>query len=496
VVYTTTGGLETSSANLLYSGTDLTVYGLTVGRGAGAVSTNTAVGASALAANTTGSVSVAVGSGALQSNTSGGGVTAVGYQAGYSNTTGGVNTSFGVQALYSVTSGQENSAFGGGALYTNTGNYNSGFGREVLYLNTSGAKNTAQGFQALYSNTTASNNTAVGYQAGYSNTTGSVTALGYQALYSNTTTASNTAVGYQAGFSTTVEQNTYVGYGAGYTNTTGKNHVMIGYQAGYFNTTGSNNVFIGNSAGRTVTTGSSNTFIGSGVLNVSDGAGTSVTTGSKNVILGNYTGSAAPISATGSNYIVLSDGDGNVRGTFDTLGFRIGTTAAIVASSERLTVAVSSATNAGVFANGGGATDATVYIVNQSTSGNNLFTTFATEAGAGTVRGSISYNRAGGLVVYNTTSDYRAKDISGSVTNSGTLIDSIPVYMGKMKWATEERPMFIAHETPAYAHTGEKDAVDEDGNPVYQQMDASALIPVMWAEIQSLRKRLAALEST
>ena len=34
VVYSTTGGLETDSANLLYSGTDLTVYGLTVGRGA------------------------------------------------------------------------------------------------------------------------------------------------------------------------------------------------------------------------------------------------------------------------------------------------------------------------------------------------------------------------------------------------------------------------------------------------------------------------------
>jgi len=130
-------------------------------------------------------------------------------------------------------------------------------------------------------------------------------------------------------------------------------------------------------------------------------------------------------------------------------------------------------------------------IWNSATTGDNKFFNFLTEAG-GTQRGSITYNRAGGLTVYNTTSDYRAKDISGPVTNSGTLIDSVPVYMGKMKWATEERPMFIAHETPAYAHTGEKDAVDVDGNPVYQQMDASALIPVMWAEIQSLRKRLAA----
>jgi hypothetical protein len=128
---------------------------------------------------------------------------------------------------------------------------------------------------------------------------------------------------------------------------------------------------------------------------------------------------------------------------------------------------------------------------NNATSGNNVFASFNTETSI-TGRGSISYNRAGGLVVYNTTSDYRAKDISGPVTNSGTLIDSVPVYMGKMKWATEERPMFIAHEVPAYAHTGEKDAVDVDGNPVYQQMDASALIPVMWAEIQSLRQRLSA----
>ena len=128
---------------------------------------------------------------------------------------------------------------------------------------------------------------------------------------------------------------------------------------------------------------------------------------------------------------------------------------------------------------------------NTATTGDLTFAEFGTEASY-TIRGSISYNRAGGLTVYNTTSDYRAKDISGPVLNSGALIDSTPVYMGKMKGATQERPMFIAHETPAYAHMGEKDAVDADGNPVYQQMDASALIPVMWAEIQSLRQRLSA----
>lgn len=131
---------------------------------------------------------------------------------------------------------------------------------------------------------------------------------------------------------------------------------------------------------------------------------------------------------------------------------------------------------------------------NTATTGNNTFATFVTEGGTGTQRGTITYNRAGGLTAYNTTSDYRAKDIISPVLNSGEVIDSVPVYMGKMKGATQARPMFIAHETPDYAHTGEKDAVDKDGNPVYQQMDASSLVPVLWAEIQSLRKRVAQLE--
>ena len=162
------------------------------------------------------------------------------------------------------------------------------------------------------------------------------------------------------------------------------------------------------------------------------------------------------------------------------------------ASASKLDVLSSAGGVAGVGSKiTGGATTQCYVAWNDATSGDNVFNQFYTE-GAATLRGSITYNRTGGLVAYNVTSDYRAKDISGPVTGSGALIDSVPVYMGKMKDATQERPMFIAHETPAYAHTGVKDAVDADGNPVFQQMDASALIPVMWAEIQSLRKRLAA----
>jgi hypothetical protein len=58
--------------------------------------------------------------------------------------------------------------------------------------------------------------------------------------------------------------------------------------------------------------------------------------------------------------------------------------------------------------------------------------------------------------------------------------------------------MLIADEAQAitpYAVTGEKDAVDKDGNPVFQQIDVSSYVPLLIAELQSLRKRVAELES-
>jgi hypothetical protein len=173
----------------------------------------------------------------------------------------------------------------------------------------------------------------------------------------------------------------------------------------------------------------------------------------------------------------------------------VGTTSVVVNSEEAIgAISLGSTGPAASFKNSAGANSNCVEVWNSATSGDNKFINFITETSY-TPRGSITYNRAGGLVEYNVTSDYRAKDIISPVLNSGEVIDSVPVYMGKMKGATQARPMFIAHETPEYAHTGEKDAVDKDGKPIYQQMDASSLVPILWAEIQSLRKRVAQLES-
>ena len=210
---------------------DALISGLTVGKGAGSVSTNTAVGASALAANTTGGYNVAVG-----------------YLAMAANTTGEDNVAVGRIALDANTTGGNNIALGDAALTDNT----------------TGSNNVAVGRQALTANSTASNNTAVGYQAGYSNTTGiDNTTLGMNTLRTNTVGSQNTAVGKNALYTGTGTYNTAIGFNAG----------------------------------------------------------SDITTGSKNTILGAYGGNQGGLDIrTASNYIVLSDGDGNPRGIFNSTG--------------------------------------------------------------------------------------------------------------------------------------------------------------------------------
>ena len=88
------------------------VNSITVGRGAGAISTNTAVGSYALRANTTGNSNTANGFTALYSNTTGNSNTANGLQALYSNTTGAGNTANGVSALFNNTTGAGNICLG------------------------------------------------------------------------------------------------------------------------------------------------------------------------------------------------------------------------------------------------------------------------------------------------------------------------------------------------------------------------------------------------
>ena len=112
--------------------------------------------------------------------------------------------------------------------------------------------------------------------------------------------------------------------------------------------------------------------------------------------------------------------------------------------------------------------------------------------------GAIS--STGTVTVYSTTSDYRLKTVHGALTGYGERIDALkPISYEWKNGAIQDRG-FLAHEFQiVYPNsvTGEKDALDADGNPVYQAMQAgtSEVIADLVAELQSLRARVAQLES-
>ncbi len=129
---------------------------------------------------------------------------------------------------------------------------------------------------------------------------------------------------------------------------------------------------------------------------------------------------------------------------------------------------------------------------NNAASGDNKFIDFYTEASA-TLRGSVSYNRTAGLVSYNTTSDYRLKDNIANAADSGDKVDAIKVRQFDWKETGNHVDYgFVAqelHEVAPHAVTK-----PEDDEKMWS-VDYSKLVPMLVKEIQSLRARVAQLET-
>ena len=197
-----------SPSKILEVNGDALINGLTVGKGGGNRTNNTAVGYQALNNNNTNDngYNNAFGYQALFGNNSGIFNVAVGNFALISNTSGSYNVGIGVQAIATTSTGSYNVALGSRALYLNTSNNNTAIGHWSLYANNSGNNNTAVGYQSMYANTVGSNNTCIGYRADCSiNSLSNSTAIGNGTIVtaSNQVRIGNTSVtsiGGQVGF--------------------------------------------------------------------------------------------------------------------------------------------------------------------------------------------------------------------------------------------------------------------------------------------------------
>jgi hypothetical protein len=292
----------------------------------------------------------------------------------------------------------------------------------------------------------------------YANTTGNYNvAVGEQALQSNTTGSYNTAVGYQAGYSSAYNGNAF-------------------------------NTFIGSFAGYGVTTGVQNTFVGGGTATGNAAAGYYVTTGSKNTIIGLYNGNNGGLDIrTASNYIVLSDGDGNPRGVFDSSGnLLVGAT-----SSSRANTRVyikGPDDNQLTLDSNTGANYTSMYFYNNGT-----YKVGINFDNANT-RFNIQNNGGGVYLANNATSwtaasDERKKDIIEPISNAIEKVSSLRAIIGKYKTDEEgtRRSFLIAQDVQAVL----PEAVDAT-NPDELGVQYTEVIPLLVASIKELNAKVEA----
>jgi hypothetical protein len=112
---------------------------------------------------------------------------------------------------------------------------------------------------------------------------------------------------------------------------------------------------------------------------------------------------------------------------------------------------------------------------------------------------------SGSATSYVTSSDYRLKENIAPMTDALAKIALLKPVTYKWKVDGSDGQGFIAHELQAIVPdcvTGEKDAVDTEGKPVYQGIDTSFLVATLTAAIQeqqtlitNLTTRLSALEN-
>jgi hypothetical protein len=117
--------------------------------------------------------------------------------------------------------------------------------------------------------------------------------------------------------------------------------------------------------------------------------------------------------------------------------------------------------------------------------------------GSGTIVGQITQNQS--ATTYATSSDYRLKENIELVTDATDRVKALkPCRFNFISDPDKTVDGFIAHEAQEVVPecvTGEKDAVDDEGNPIYQGIDQSKLVPLLTAALQEAVAKIESLEA-
>ena len=114
----------------------------------------------------------------------------------------------------------------------------------------------------------------------------------------------------------------------------------------------------------------------------------------------------------------------------------------------------------------------------------------------GTLVGNINVTST--ATAYVTSSDYRLKKNVQDLSNAiGRLQQLKPSRFNFLVEPSKTFDGFLAHEVQSVvpeAISGEKDAVDDEGNPIYQGIDQSKLVPLLTAALQEAIAKIETLE--
>lgn len=144
-----------------------------------------------------------------------------------------------------------------------------------------------------------------------------------------------------------------------------------------------------------------------------------------------------------------------------------------------------------------------LYLFKYNTSGTSSIAQFYISASTanGTTAGTINTS-AGGTPAFASGSDYRMKENIVPVTDALERMKLAKAYtFNKIESVDPTRTTqtgFLAHELAGVhpdAVIGEKDAVDENGDPIYQEVMEAKIIPIMAQAISDLIAKVESLEA-